>query len=140
MSQYTEPLIVSPLTKYPNWWVVMRKFYYYLEGYKEDGAGVVVPKGFVTDFASIPRFLWPILSPWDVYCKACIIHDYLYRTKTCSRKLADQTMYEAAIVIGTPKWKAKTLYIAVRLFGWKGWYFPNKKPKIKLVGKNYVYV
>lgn len=40
---------------------------------------IAVPKGFVTDFASIPQGLWSLgLSPHGRYGRAAVIHDYLY--------------------------------------------------------------
>jgi Protein of unknown function (DUF1353) len=47
---------------------------------------IVVPKGFVTDFASIPRPLWSLgLSPHGQYSRAAVIHDFLYWAQGCSR-------------------------------------------------------
>lgn len=40
----------------------------------------VVPKGFVTDFASVPEILQGLIPPTGRYGKAAVIHDYLYRT------------------------------------------------------------
>jgi len=37
----------------------------------------VVPPGTLTDFASIPRFLWPVFPPTGSYWKAAIVHDWL---------------------------------------------------------------
>ena len=37
-----------------------------------------VPKGFVTDLASIPPILYSYLRPDGPYAYAAIIHDYLY--------------------------------------------------------------
>ena len=39
---------------------------------------VVVPTGFVTDLASIPRVFWSVLRPDGEYAYAAVIHDYLY--------------------------------------------------------------
>lgn len=39
---------------------------------------VVVPKGFVTDLASIPRVFWSLLRPDGEYAYSAIIHDYMY--------------------------------------------------------------
>lgn len=38
---------------------------------------VVVPKGFTTDWNSIPRALWAWFAPWE-YPEAGVIHDWLY--------------------------------------------------------------
>lgn len=50
---------------------------------------IVVPTGFVTDHASIPRPFWTFLSPKGRYARAAIIHDYLYYSQQCSRAQAD---------------------------------------------------
>ena len=52
---------------------------------------VVVPKGFVTDLASIPRIFWSILPTDGVYTFPAIVHDYLYWTQdpAISRETAD---------------------------------------------------
>lgn len=39
---------------------------------------IIVPEDFVTDFASIPRFLWSIYPPTGRYQRAAVIHDWLY--------------------------------------------------------------
>src|SRR5437868_748210 len=39
---------------------------------------IVVPAGFVTDFASIPRAFWSGMSPHGQYSRAAVLHDYLY--------------------------------------------------------------
>ena len=39
---------------------------------------VTVPKGFVTDMASVPRACWMFIAPFDV-ARAAVIHDLLYK-------------------------------------------------------------
>ena len=39
---------------------------------------VVVPAGFATDFASVPRAFWRLLPPFGEYMLAAVVHDYLY--------------------------------------------------------------
>ncbi|MFI7678574.1 DUF1353 domain-containing protein [Actinophytocola sp. NPDC049390] len=39
--------------------------------------GVLVPVGYVTDFASVPRLLWWFTPPSGEYTLAAIVHDYL---------------------------------------------------------------
>lgn len=38
---------------------------------------IIIPKGYVTDMASVPRFLWPILGPHEIGITAPVVHDYL---------------------------------------------------------------
>lgn len=78
---------------------------------------VFVPREFVTDFASVPRFLWPIFPPAGAWCEAAVIHDYLYHTQACSRFLADALFREAMFQCGVPLWRRVAMYYAVRIFG-----------------------
>ena len=45
-----------------------------LHGYK-----ILIPKGFETDLASIPRFLWPIIAPMGDLRYGSIPHDFGYQ-------------------------------------------------------------
>lgn len=78
---------------------------------------IVVPIGFITDLASIPRCLWSILPPHDYYAKAAILHDYLYKEAIGTKKEADRIFYEALLVTGMKKWLAKLFYLGVKLGG-----------------------
>lgn len=85
------------------------------------GGDVLVPAGTVTDFASIPRFFWRILPPWDIHRRAAIVHDYLYSTQTQPKKVADAVFLEAMKAIDVPKWKAHAMHQAVKWFGFGAW-------------------
>lgn len=79
----------------------------------------VVPKGFVTDFASIPRVLWPVFSPIDYKTiSPAILHDYLY---TCPNDLTraeiDSIFYSSLIDNRVNPVVAYAYWIAVRLGG-----------------------
>jgi len=88
--------------------------------YKVNGGEfkVSAPKGFVTDFATIPRFLWPIFPPNGKYARAAVIHDYLYRLPGCSRFLADAIFREVMYQLGVGVISRLSMYYAVRLIGW----------------------
>lgn len=79
-----------------------------------------VPKGQVTDLASIPRPLWALFPPQDTYTiGASILHDYMYRFNAgVTRKQADDIFYHSLIAGGTRKRTAIKYYMGVRLFGW----------------------
>lgn len=97
----------------------------------KDAMPIVVPKNFVTDYASIPRFLWSWLPAWGPYGPAAIVHDYLYsgrleaapdpeeprRLILLDRKVADQIFFIAMAQCGVGWFKRKIIYSAVRLFG-----------------------
>lgn len=82
---------------------------------------VVVPKGFETDFASVPWWLQPMFTPAGPWCEAAVVHDWLYGQKACSRFLADAIFREAMFRLGIPMWRRVIAYYAVRLFGGKPW-------------------
>lgn len=80
---------------------------------------VLVPKGFLTDGASIPRVFWPLLGPHGDYFRAAVVHDFLYspRNDEFSRAEADLIFREAMYNTGVPWCRREVIYAAVRLFG-----------------------
>ena len=58
---------------------------------------IVVPVGFVTDFASIPQALQSIIRQNGPYILPAVVHDYLYWDQSCTRKQADQIFLLAMI-------------------------------------------
>jgi len=82
----------------------------------------LIPKDFITDFASIPKVLWSLFSPVDpLYSKAAILHDRLYETHETTRQEADALFYEAMMATGCDLIVRYTLWSAVRLFGGLAW-------------------
>tara|TARA_B100000524_G_scaffold344725_1_gene242380 strand:+ start:1206 stop:1679 length:474 start_codon:yes stop_codon:yes gene_type:complete len=94
---------------------------------------VSVPKGYITDLASVPRFCWAFIAPFDV-ARAAVIHDILYEKINTAykgekiltkhdrekyRKVADDVFKEGmeSAVPPVPKWKIWAAYNAVRVFG-----------------------
>jgi hypothetical protein len=114
MSAFTNPLIVKHIDG--RNWELIEPFTYHVGEER-----TTVPQGFITDFASIPRIFWNILAPTGKHGKAAVIHDWLYRTHSCSRKKADNIFYEAMRVIGVSWWKRALMYRAVRWFGVKAY-------------------
>lgn len=85
---------------------------------------VHVIEGDTSDGGSVPRILWPILSPLDSdMADAAFVHDTIYRDRwtTFSRLQADQIMLEALEEIGMPWWKRQMVYRILRIAGWKAW-------------------
>lgn len=85
------------------------------------GVTIVVPAGFVTDFASIPKPLWWWFSPHDFYSKAAVVHDYLYWTQRCTREQADNLLLIAMQESDVSPVKRKAVYLGVRAGGWAAW-------------------
>ena len=83
-----------------------------------DDRTFTVPAGFVTDFASVPRFLWWLYSPHGQYGKAAVVHDYCYRSRCVSRAMADRVFLEGMQVLGVWWLRRRLMWLAVRCFGW----------------------
>ena len=78
---------------------------------------IEVPAGFVTDYASVPRFLWSIFPPHGAARLASVVHDYLYSLRECPRAIADAVFLVAMKTSGVVAWRRWAMYLAVRLFG-----------------------
>lgn len=124
MSSFTKPLILKFLDKKKELkrFELHEEFVYESEPYTGYGVGgyggksFVVPRGFRTDFASVPRGLWNIIPPVGLYGKATVLRDYLCETKIVSRKEADRLFLEAMEVLGVGWLKRKTMYFGVRTY------------------------
>ncbi|HEX9446379.1 MAG TPA: DUF1353 domain-containing protein [Dongiaceae bacterium] len=85
------------------------------------GVAITVPRGFVTDFASIPQPLWSILSPHGRYSRAAIVHDYLYWSQSCTRDQADNLFMIAMQESGVADSDRTAIYQAVSWAGEDAW-------------------
>ena len=93
------------------------------------GRTITVPRGFETDFASIPRAAWEFLDPEDpIIAWPSVIHDYLYSCQgtlpdgfTYNRESADAVLREAMEVCGAGSVIRNTVYQAVRVGGEAHW-------------------
>lgn len=74
-----------------------------------------VPKGFITDMASVPRILWSIFPPFGKYLRASIFHDYLL-LELEKKKEAHIIFREIMIEDGVKEWKANLFYLAVLIY------------------------
>lgn len=84
-----------------------------------DDMSIIIPAGFETDLATIPRWYWSILSPNNTMLVApAILHDYLYSCDYgLTRDSIDGIFYQALISNSVPYRTAETMYLAVRMFG-----------------------
>lgn len=97
-------------------WQLLAPLCYYSEGL---GRQITVPTGFVTDFASVPR--WPFIY-WFTGGKAqapAVLHDWFYRTNTedITRAGADALLAEAMEAIGYWKIRSWLVWLGVRIGG-----------------------
>lgn len=86
-------------------------------------SGHVVPNGFQTNGASIPRPFWFIVgSPYaPEVIHAALVHDWLYLCHAVDRTTADDIFYERMIADGVLRWRALIMRVAVRIFGGMAW-------------------
>lgn len=102
----------------PYRWRLVEDFGY------ESRAGliVLVPAGFETDFASVPRLLWPIIPLTDaVYDKAAVLHDFAVRNRRAlgfSLMECHRLFREVLLFTGTGHFKSAVMFSAVVLFNW----------------------
>ena len=86
---------------------------------------LIVPQGFQSDGASVPRFFWRLVFPKgdEKAIRAGFAHDYIYREhpEGWSKAEADFMFYELLLEDGTPKWRAWLAYKGVDWFGFLAW-------------------
>jgi hypothetical protein len=82
---------------------------------------VTVPAGFVTDFASVPRFFWFFFPKWDGYGGPAIVHDFLYYSQHTSRLTADEWILAGMEDMHVGTGRRHTIYTVLRLFGSFAW-------------------
>lgn len=86
------------------------------------GKVIVVPKWYVTDFASVPWYGQGVIDPQGPTARAAIIHDYLYAIgEKDKREEADGIFYRAMIAFGVNDFNARIAYNAVRTGGEHGY-------------------
>ena len=85
------------------------------------GAQHTVAPGFVTDFASVPAIFRAVVPRWSKSAKAAVVHDWLYRQGTTTRKQADNVFHEALRASGVSRVGAWLMWAGVRLGGGWAW-------------------
>ncbi len=126
MSAFTGTLRLASLDADCRIWALVDPLQYEI-GALGSGALIIVPAGFETDGASIPRILHGILPAWGRWSRAAIIHDFLCRAIEQGRPVgvpgwgvvghrreADAIFYEAMLVSEVPRMIARIFWAAVR--------------------------
>lgn len=85
------------------------------------GAVITVPRGFVTDLASVPRLPVVYWLTGGTSNEAAAVHDWLYTTKLVTRAVADRVLREASAATCVPVWRRWLMYWGVRLGGASHW-------------------
>ena len=110
-------LIVKADISHDGMWIVHDP----LEYLTDSGVDIVVPAGFPTDLASIPRIAQSVIEVNGKHRRAAVIHDYLYHFGIGTREDADGILKEAMLRDGVNEEEAIVIYEAVRLGGASHW-------------------
>ena len=90
------------------------------------GCTIVVPKGYVTNFGTVPRSFYRLVTPAELR-EASIVHDWLCNEhfdgnlsdSGYSRWMADAVLYESMKAVGVGGIRRVLVWLAVR--GWAWW-------------------
>jgi len=118
--EFKNVLEVSPFAEGTHWYT--REDLIWI-GDRRVQMEVTIPRGFVTDFASVPRVIWPLLPKWGKYGLPSVLHDFLYARggTELDRKLADDAMLEAMEDMKESNLRAIIVHRALRRFGGRAW-------------------
>ncbi|WP_169780208.1 DUF1353 domain-containing protein [Campylobacter curvus] len=76
---------------------------------------IIVPIGFKTNGANVPRIFWSIFPPNSPeYLSAILVHDYLCEQREFRK--ADETLREMMSELGCSKLKVWIFYTACRIY------------------------
>ena len=123
-----EPIIVrykEEDAEKPDRWELMESV-----SFQTRAGEVTVPRGYTTDFASVPVWLWGFFPPIGRYNRATILHDWWYDNRLFeaelgadeARRLADLELYERLKAVEPHKpIRNYCMYLACRWFGQSWW-------------------
>jgi hypothetical protein len=115
---FTTPLILEADPR-PDFWIVYAPLVWSDAAFGE----LIVPVGFPTDLASVPRFLWtvPELDPDGLSRYGAVAHDWLYMWQGWPKAWADNFLRAALLAAGASQMVADWFYDAVKDFGQSSW-------------------
>lgn len=120
----TAPMATPPSTPvFPDpdnrYWVLLEDMRYRI-GDTQDH--IVVPAGFVTDYASIPQAMWSFgLGPHGRYSRAALVHDYLYWSQGCTKDQADNLLVIAMKESHVDSFDEMAIFAGVKVGGQPSW-------------------
>jgi hypothetical protein len=124
-------LVVVPYYENGKWdgknWITLTKIVFTVNGKR-----YTIPSGFVTDFASIPRFARITINRIGKPVMAYIIHDWLRTNKdqVLPTKQCDEVLYKLSRDLGESWYTSKKVYYSLRSFGWVANVGDNKFSKV----------
>lgn len=111
---FTTPLRLEATR--PGHWVLLSDLRW--EG---DDFAHVVPAGFETDLASVPRLFRWALNRNGASRRPAVLHDHLYATQVVSRARADEIFRQALQAEGVIAPGIALYWLGVRVGGWVAW-------------------
>jgi len=111
------PPILAPFAK--EYFVLVEDFPFKLGPH--DDLRIRIPKGFVTDLASVPSVLQGLYPNDGPYMSAAIVHDYLYWDQRCTKRQADLILKHEMEKFGIGWITVQTFYEGVHEGGQKAW-------------------
>lgn len=116
-------------------WEVIEDYTLYLPWLNEN---VLVPKGFIFDGASVPRFLWLLVDPTGILFLGSLIHDFGYRYnclinekfkvihKNAGQAFFDEQIKLISVYVNEKHLMETVSWACLRMFGFIAW-FENRK-------------
>ena len=124
-ARFLDRLILRAAERDGGEWEVVAPFRYESDVAKQT---FVVPAGFTTDLASVPRLPIVYLLTGGTSNEAAVVHDYLYTSRLVPRDVADAVLREASEVTGVPAWRRWLMWVGVRLGG--SWYWKEPSASV----------
>jgi hypothetical protein len=112
-----DPVDFRPFADGRHW--IVKEPLIYRVGISKDS--VTVPRGFVTDLASIPPVLQSLIQQNGAYLLPAVVHDYLYWKQACTREQSDGVLLLAMIENKVSTVHRVAIYEAVRAAGSFAW-------------------
>lgn len=134
MKRVVDPIKVQAVIDSDEW-ILLEPFKWHVGEYNSEEI-IIVPQGFRTDFASIPKLIRAFINPVGKIKPAALVHDYLYNLRGVyadpangnirkySRKESDGIFLQIMKAVNMPWLERHSAYRGVRLGGWAFW---NKK-------------
>lgn len=116
----------------PDEWVVDQP----LIALRSNGDKLIVPRGYITDLASIPSPLRAVFDINGLMRAPAVLHDWLYSSQRYSRAGCDAVFLEALEARGVSKTERYAIYSGVRAFGWSHW--SERKATLGLNAQDFV--
>jgi hypothetical protein len=127
--------------------------WYYETMIDREYATIFIPKGFIFDGASIPRFLWWLLQPMGILLIPGLVHDYAYRYQKIilynsikgtyhnlfrhKRDTWDEVFREISVRVNGCEVISYVAWLALYIFGGFAWR-KNRKLEAKRVAEDWI--